>query len=151
MPVNINRLILIGKMGTETCSQSSEGHMIIAVIIILIIVAGIVLIASSPQALNPLRTPFICISWAPAVIAALTMRARAFTEATMGYGLFLGLAVSVLFSLVLSLLGIRLLVNAHRKGEPRTLLFISTILAALPFLLAVVSLLLKRFFISGNG
>ena len=125
--------------------------MISLVIIILAVFLCFAIFALSPEVLWSLRTPFICISWLPTGIAVLVMRARALAEATMGYGLLLGLLASVLTGLILSFLGIRLLIKANRDGKPRKLLAVSTILAVLPLVLAVVSLFVKRFISFGNA
>lgn len=76
---------------------------------------------------------------------------KAFGEATLGYGLLCGLALSALMSFMLTMLGLRLLVVANREGQSRSLLALATALVALPLAVAAGSLLAKQILQSGGG
>lgn len=125
--------------------------MIVAELIVVLICVYLILAVVPREMVWRLRTPFLYVSWLPAGIAVLVWNMKAFGEATLGYGLLFGLALSALMSFMLTMLGIRLLVIAHREGKPRTMLAFSTALTALPLVVAAGSLLAKQILQSGGG
>lgn len=126
--------------------------MIVAAELIVVLLCLYLILAVVPrERVWRLRTPFMSVAWLPAGIAVLVWNMRAFGEATLGYGLLCGLALSALMSFMLTMLGLRLLVIANREGQSRSLLALATALAALPLAVAAGSLLAKQILQSGGG
>ena len=84
------------------------------------------------------RSIFITISWIPLGIALLPILLPNVMEKTLGYFLIFVLLIASVSSLLLFAIGVRLLIIAKHSGQNRMGLIIATVIAAIPFVLIVL-------------
>ncbi len=97
------------------------------------------------------RRIFIASSWIPLGIALLPILLPNVMEQTLGYFLIFVLLIASVFSLLLFVLGIRMLRVDKHIGQSRTGLYIATVIAAIPFVLIVLYVIIHMVTLSARS
>ena len=94
---------------------------------------------------------FIAISWIPLGIALLPILLPNVMEKTLGYFLIFVLLLASVSSLLLFVIGVRLLKKAKHSRQSRMGLVIATVMAAIPFVLIVLYVIIHMVTLSTRG
>ncbi len=97
------------------------------------------------------RRIFIAISWIPLGIALLPILLPNVMEKTLGYFLIFVLLIASVSSLLLFALGIRMHRTTKHSGQGRLGLVIATVIAAVPFVLIVLYVIIHMVTLSTRG
>lgn len=97
------------------------------------------------------RRIFIESSWIPLGITLLPLLLPNVMEKTLGYFLIFILLIASVSSLLFFALGIRMLRMAKHSGQGRLGLFLATVIAAIPFVLIVLYVIIHMVTLSARS
>jgi hypothetical protein len=87
-----------------------------------------------------LRRWFVAFSWVPAAVGIGSFLWKELAGATEGYGMVVGLLISLGLSFFSAIMSIRLLRYAKQQQAQRMMLGVATVIVSLPLVLALLAL-----------